>query len=153
MTEIGDIHVGDLVEIRKGERVIRDRVVPSIPGNAVGLLGGTIQFYLNDGYTLHLIERAKPKIELPTEPGWYLDGEGDAWTLKLESGSYKRWFYEDIFRTETEARRYAPFTRLEPVPVTAKRVLDRLANFWEFGPPKAFQDEFNDIAAEFGVTY
>lgn len=48
-----------------------------------------------------------PQPALPTEPGWYLDSEGDVWRLKVD-----QWWR--IFDGEPYAAAFAPFTRLVP---------------------------------------
>ena len=88
---------------------------------------------------------AKPAVELPTEPDWYQDREGDLWKL----GDDKLWWLVDrgdlTLRNNEGVASFAPFTRLEPVAVTAKKVL----HFFEHDMS---DDVFEAARKEFGVT-
>ena len=102
---------------------------------------------------------APPKVVLPTEPGIYSapDTHPNALSSDWHTDGIKlyclnttgNWADVGWGRPHTSD---APLTRLAPVPVTAKKVLDRFASWWEFGPPPATAKELQDIAAEFGVT-
>ena len=137
---------GDLVEAVKGETHIRGKVW-GCEEQFVGLSRRTIPSLINDGFKITALEKAPPKIELPTEPGYYLDNVRDVWIIRHGESRLR---FDGSFDAHTEL--FAPFTRLEPVPETAKKVLDRLSSWWEFGPPKQFAAEFNAIAKEFGVS-
>ena len=75
-----------------------------------------------------LFVEAPPAVVLPTERGLYSDRDGDAWLLDV----YGDW----VQLTEVgvtggliagrDAADYVPFTRLAPVPETAKKVLDAI---------------------------
>jgi len=68
---------------------------------------------------------AKPAVVLPTEPGHYLDSEWRAWTLKPEDESfYQRWYLGDEYMLDGRVKEFAPFTKLEPVAVTAKKFVE-----------------------------
>ena len=120
-----EFNVGDLVEARKGETRIVARLLWSgdclfFDGWGAGVLSAVDQ-----GFTLSLVEAATPP--LPTEPGVYLDKWGDTWQLSEETRAFaERWFLGSDFMTHNVARGYAPFTKLEPVPDTAKKVIDLL---------------------------
>lgn len=93
---------------------------------------------------------------LPTEPGVY---EAAAYPIAdryvpyiLENGVLR----ESITGTTPDAAEVAeigPFTRLEPVPVTAKKVLDALIEEFGADPKNSYIAECaGRVAAEFGVT-
>jgi len=148
MTEYNE---GDLIEAIKGERVIRDRVhVGSLPffSTAAVYLGeprligpSLIEAYVGEGYTITVIETAKPKFELPAEKFaaytdkygtdvWVTDGNGHLACITSRSSSPEK---------------YAPFTRLEPRAVTAAAVIEAIRNH-----PEAF---FPDILAHVGKQF
>ena len=145
---MSDFHEGDLVEATKGETVVRGRV-GGCSGDWVGTSRRQIPGLINDGFTIATIERAKPA--LPTERGWYLDRNGMAWELQdfwncNPLGTTSR-PTADLFDT------YGPFTPLESVPETAKKVLDQLRGMWgDVGAPDWIANKLTRIAAEFGVT-
>lgn len=144
---------GDLVEAVKGETVVRGRLVEPLKsaddfwvGDSTKLLSG-LRYC---GFAVSLVERAQP--ELPTEPGIYLDGRGNVAQLTADTTDYEeRWFNEyGQYMTHTEVRERAPFTRLEPVADTARKVLDRVRGL--FGEGALMLNEVDDIAEEFGVA-
>lgn len=146
---------GDLVEATKGDRRVIDRVyvVKSqifTTGPYLGapslFLPSSIQSFKSAGFTLTLIEKATPP--LPTEPGWYTDCRDDIWRVSPTGA----WTYSDTWRSASEAATYAPFTRLEPVAETAKKVLDRVSDCLVRGGFRTFPNEFGNLATEFGVT-
>ena len=102
-----------------------------------------------------LLDRPVPPVILPTEPGayrgTYSDGEPGSLYVLDADGIWHDFSDSHATSAVWKPTKYAPLTKLEPVAETAKRVIERMASWWEFGPPKKFQDEFNDIAAEFGV--
>ena len=119
---MSDFNVGDLVEARKGELVIRDRVVMKSYGLALGAMNWSLRDVRLNGYTLSLVEAATPP--LPKEAGiyesrhelimsgcspWVLDAEGD-WWLTADS------VQAELVPTD--------LVRLEPVPDTARKVID-----------------------------
>ena len=147
---------GDLVEAVKGERRIRDRVVtltddllftrgPYLGSPSLFVLS-TLASYAHAGYVLTLIEKATPP--LPTEPGWYSDKDEDIWRLDATD----RWAHKGYPYSPEQVAAYAPLTHLEPVDVTAKRVLNRVLDIWAFGPPAHVNNEIATIAKDFGVS-
>ena len=152
--EPGDIRKGDL--IRKEYRVplgVKTALeyVASFSGDA----------YASDKGTYFRLNRPKPYVTLPTEVGTII-----VYKQENSVGKNKSVFAELMFSGEWRVNGFdlysermmlaelqnAPFTKLEPVNETAKRVIDRMASWWEFGPPKNWQSEFDDIAKDFGVT-
>ena len=132
---------GDLVEAVKGETVTRGRLKADGDYLWVGDSGRTPENLESYGFTLSIIEKAAAVVVLPTEPGWYLDKDKDIWTL-TDSGT---WI--DEWGNLEDPKRWAPLTRLEPVSVTAKKVLDRVRKVW----PLYNDRDLEVLAAEFGV--
>lgn len=149
MTEFSE---GDLIEATKGDTVIRGRV------SSTGVLvetGRSLQGLREQGFTLTPIEKAAPA--LPTEPGFYLDGQGDVWRLTT-SGN---WSCPTAPSEDGHAKTYAPFTRLEPVADTAKKVLDAVREEVQDCDHRQCNGLFTrdhlralvqNLEAEFGVT-
>ncbi|TFD80686.1 hypothetical protein E3T54_02790 [Cryobacterium sp. Sr8] len=87
-------------DIRKGDRV-----------RAIAEYTATVDsapIYPHLDVTYELIERP---VQLPTEPGFYLDRDGEVWNLEPSKGA-------GYLRPE-----YAPFTLLRPVAEVAAEVL------------------------------
>ena len=148
-----DFSVGDLVEARKGERVIRDRIYagpyefrylgePSVFGPS------SVGWFRDQGFTLSLVEAATP---LPTEPGIYADIEGDPWKLNATTDDYEaRWSFGNEYKTRAQVSQHVPFTRLEPVPDTARKVID--ATIRTFNSKGGnIVDALISVSQEFGV--
>jgi hypothetical protein len=98
------------------------------------------------GFTLTLIEKATPP--LPTQQGWYTDQEGDIWRVD----SFARLWCIGSVEDDENPSDYAPFTRLEPVAETAKKVLDRVLEEYGTLPLRFVSDVLPIVAKEFGVT-
>jgi len=152
MTEYNE---GDLVRVEKGEVLHQARLVRSdLWGDATrlflpGFLAGKyVELIAEEGFTVTVIEKAKPKVELPTESGFYLSRDAKLWTLEVNG--YWRDDY-DYTRRPDEAEARAPFTRLEPRAVTAKAVLDRFVAVYQSTLRTTMQD-VDTVRAEFGVT-
>ena len=104
---------------------------------------------------------AKPAVVLPTEPGWYLGTGGGTWELREEDRSYvQRWIMDGSHMLDIEAEGNAPFTKLEPVAVTAKKVLAALGeigllNVGGRDEPHwvVYCEGWDSVAGQFGVTY
>jgi hypothetical protein len=135
------VEAGQRVKLTNAESIVfgrRIRFNPNLP-----LLfevrpdgaGWYLPFDLEDSWSLFV--QAPPAVVLPTEPGGYLDKNGTAWQITARFP----------FREDLHAK-YAPFTRLEPVPETAKKVLDRVS---EILRGISLPNEFGSLGAEFGV--
>ena len=134
MSNIEDIREGDLVEAVKGKRRATD--VATAAKYSEGDLFLSVMSghpYLSqleaEGWTFTVVEKAAPPP--PTEPGHYLDRDGDHWELPANG---------------TLSPDLAPFTRLEPVPDTVKRVVNYLRNVQGWAWAAA------DVEKHFGVT-
>ena len=151
-----EYNAGDLVEAIKGETVTRGRLKADELGLHlwVGDSGRTPENLESYGFTLSLIEKAAVVVVLPTEPGIY---EGSNFPIsdgyspyRLTRGGF--WDHLGAGVTMTLMHGAGTLTRLEPVCETAKKVLDRVASWWEFGPPTVWAEELLNIGIEFGVT-
>ena len=143
---MSDYAEGDFVEAVRGRTRISGVLVTYYASLMIKDAGWSIGELMADGFTVTTIERAKPA--LPTEPGWYLAGEGTA--VYLASDGY-RTTPESFGVTGVDMNRYVPLTRLEPVPETAKKVLDAVAARTVMHC-SGCTDHLLAIAAEFGVT-
>jgi hypothetical protein len=117
-----------------------------------GLKGGKA-WYWGEAWSLFVEAPATPP--LPTEPGWYIDRDDGVWCL--HEGSL--WLYNNY--TNSDPKRFAPFTRLEPAPETAQKVLEDVralseaASTYEIGGLPVYEiseHQIRTIAADFGVT-
>lgn len=143
----GNVNVGDLVRLDRGEESLTVRV------GAYSVIGSWIRhdfghpftfIYKTDGWSLFV--QAPPAIVLPTKLGFYLDNTGGFWEL-----SGYGWCQDDDTFTTKYVVDLAPFTRLEPVPQTAKEVLDTIKRTKEFA--ECSLDEAILLVGEaFGVT-
>jgi hypothetical protein len=117
----------------------------------------TVRVYRND--TTQVFVEAPTKPELPTEPGMYSEPEPD----QTSQGGYHtdglRFFYLNANSNWVDVgwgdplSVDGPFTRLEPVAETAKKVLDAIDNLWEPGQQRYLTyGHTAKIAADFGVT-
>lgn len=149
---MSEYNEGDLVEAVKGEEVVRGRLraPESVNGRylAIGTNALSTATYEAKGFTLTVIEKAAPK--LPTEPGLYIEsGKAHSYTNIWSLSANGRWLCAAASKYDGRAEEFAPFTRLEPVPVTAKKVLDEVSKFaWADG----FMSQLENVAKQFGVT-
>lgn len=93
----------------------------------------------------YLLDRPTPPVELPTEPGWYVDRYECVWQMH-DDGEWTR-----LGNAEWVPESCVPFTRLEPVPITAERVIARVRTIFG-GPGALLNRDVDAIAREFGVT-
>ena len=140
------VQVGDLVELVNGDNVL---IVTVTGTNSSGspwiIFGGGGLAEKSKGWTLYV--QAKP-VELPTELGFYVDKFGGLWTL-----SRGGWSNTGLFYSFSDMSHCSPLTKLEPVPETAKKVLDAVkAAFWGFGTVSSAEAALVELRAEFGVT-
>ncbi|MCU1408502.1 MAG: hypothetical protein JWM23_582 [Microbacteriaceae bacterium] len=136
---MSDYNEGDLIEAVKGKRRVQD--VLTAGGGSIFRNGpylgepsifgpSSIESYENLGYTITVIEKAKPP--LPIEPGVYLSSLTDRgpWVFKLdERGDWILLNTNSLFPVgDGHLERHAPFTKLEPVAETVERVLAEVRN-------------------------
>jgi hypothetical protein len=141
--------IGDLVEFTNGEEVRRGRLTGLAKTNIWWSFHSTT-IYAKDGWSGTLIEAAKPAVVLPTEPGWYLDKDDDAWELLPESPDNElRWRYNNQYKDDSIAALLAPFTRLAPVAETAQKIIDRIDDMCARGAAKTLSDVQQIIRNEF----
>lgn len=148
---------GDLVEAVKGELRHTDRLVASAVSCPLGLLylpgfqqGTYVDALVADGFTITVIEKAKP--QLPTEPGIYVSWVNAPSPEIVHLTKSSGWVdaNDENYMGVNELAKLMPLTRLAPVAETAKNVLERVANFWEF-PSQSVTEELNAIAIEYGI--
>ena len=147
MTEYNE---GDLVEAVKGELLLRGRITHTPVGAGVvfapgSFLTSTLKFA---GYTITVIEKAAAVVVLPTEAGAYLDKQSDVWVLDRHG----EWMCPDSPSDNDQALNYAPFIRLEPVAVTAKKVLDRVDEWYAVGEKRTLSEFLEALRLEFEAT-
>jgi hypothetical protein len=98
----------------------------------------------------------EPKVVLPTEPGLYLDKDGEPW--RLSDHGLWRYLLEVEGDLDVYPENYAPFTRLEPRADVAKAVLeavretaDRKVEPGAFTAYNLTEYELRHVGNEFGV--
>lgn len=144
---------GDLVEAVKGEMRIVSRLKAWDDGSLfLEASRAGVNSTCYDGYTMTLLERAVPKVELPTEPGIY-----EAADCFLTFGNYPyilddagRWFCSVHEVAGSVMPERMPLTRLEPVADTVRKVLDAVKAGHKSG--RTLASTVEKIAAEFGGT-
>ena len=83
-------------------------------------VGATEQDAFTAGFDAAMLPRIeKPKVQLPTTPGHYLDRTGDHWRL-FPTGD---WRFPSDDRYDNRAIQFAPFTLLRPVAEVVAEVL------------------------------
>ena len=141
---MSEFNVGDLVEARKGERVIRDRIYAGT--NEFRYLGepsvfgpSSVAGFRDQGFTLSLVEAATP-TPLPSEAGLYFCSEqGDEEHLAEWHFDSCRFHYLNTegkwcdlgWGAPTDSD--LPLTKVEPVPDTARKIIAEIGA-WAFGP-------------------
>ncbi len=151
-----DFHEGDLIEAVKGKAKIGG-VVSNWSGGGLGIedTGWSIEALVTHGYTVAVIERAKPA--LPTTPGAYkYDGGWCSVAVLNDVGEWRDVYGNRLTVTHLDAPRLTP---LAPVAETAKKVLDalvdvslRITGTVDSPYRSIYDDNWDAIAAEFGVT-
>jgi hypothetical protein len=119
------VQVEDWSTIAKGTRVKATRAngdelsfIASYAGkSSIGNEEGSVSLDAPyEGWSLFI---EKPKVQLPTTPGHYLDRTGDHWRL-FPTGD---WRFPSDDRYDDRAIQFAPFTLLRPVAEVAAEVL------------------------------
>ena len=145
---MSEYNEGDLIEATKDETVIRGRLC-GLFGEWLGGSLRTVNGLTKDGYALTLIEKATSP--LPTAEGVYRSRTGALWTI--EPPAPLKWVGDNPQFSLNNPHNYAPFTRLEPVADTAKKVLDRVLEAYQNEHPRLFiSDVLPLVSKEFGVT-
>ena len=102
---------------------------------------------------------AEPAVVIPPEPGVYSDRDGITWQLFgriYADENQHQWQMIGIPQSLEIVESCAPFTKLEEVAVTAKKVLGEV-EAWAFGPaldgaPNEITDTLKRLRERFGVT-
>lgn len=149
----------DLVEAVKGETMIRGRLNQTFSGGKDFWVGDSTRLLSGlpgCGWVVSLVEAAPEP--LPAEAGHYQDQQGRHWLHQIYDGSsygapdrdVDQWIdYKGEIDDPASMIDVLPLTRLEPVPETAKRVIDAVRTFaWADG----FTNQLDRLEKEFGVT-
>jgi hypothetical protein len=139
---------GDLIEATLGESIVRGRIAHmNVSAGIVGMTGTQTAALEQAGYKITVIEKAAPKVDIPTEGTWH-DRLGQAWQFDATlPGEYP--LIAGLDGPAARPEDNAPFTRLEPRAVTAKAVLDHIRAFaWADG----FMSQLDATEKKFGVT-
>jgi hypothetical protein len=142
------VAIGDQVRATCEGQMLTGEVVDTLPGaikRAAVIHIQTGAFHRSPRVVegiWQLFVPAKPAVLLPTEPGHYVDRTGNGWNIREGA-------------TSSLPEENAPYTRLEPVAVTAKKVLDRLLRY-ETSPGGYYkfqytEDQLRSIFSDFGV--
>ena len=143
------VNIGDQVRVKRNGGMLTGKVIYRLgrecdPPWGIELDVATLAEYVTiKRHEWSLFVPAKPAVELPTEVGFYLDKNGALATLN--DGGIWRDSYEDFIQT-LDITAYAPFTKLEPVAVTAKKMIAALSG-WSLP-----SELTNRLRKEFGVT-
>lgn len=143
---------GDLVRLENGDgnvEFIVERTHNNMPGRT---LSSSSANYTSTAWSLEI---AVEPEELPTESGFYIDNHGTVFQLvdarwctanaDRADGGLAGWEFELLTSDGTT------FTRLEPVPVTAKVICDRIDKMRAEGAGYTLGQVQQIIRAEFGV--
>ena len=154
-----DYAEGDFVEVVKGRTRISGVLAPGYASSLfIEGFGRSIGTLKRDGYTVTVIERAKPA--LPTEPGFYLTDYSYNEVFELTAAG--DWYCgTDAIPVERVIHDAGDrLVRLEPVPETAKKVLEavrvRLSMPLDGRRPNGEfmirTETLDSIGTQFGVT-
>lgn len=119
MIDISDVNVGDRVSLSRanGDAVTFTVTSGGAPSNG-GWLGmdGVTPLLPKDWDAINILERA---VVLPTEPGFYLDRDGDTWFIARGDRTLRYFcaYCVELGQRHTASpapRECAPFTRLIP---------------------------------------
>ena len=146
------VHRGDSARAMRAQQMLTGKVVDRYIKTAGGVPYALVIHLLDSGEQVEvrvingwqLSVPAKPAVVLPTEEGIYMDVSGSPWELRFFFEAVM-WKFGGDLQTDSQAELYAPFTRLEPVAVTAKKVI-------EFIESDLSCDSYDTARKEFGVT-
>ena len=125
-----------------GESKLVGKVEAVYPGGWFDLLIDEMDYRVRLGPKWSFVPDAP---ELPTEPGYYLDEDGNAWRRLDALGNWHSPWGDQV--TSQEAAQYAPFTRLRPESEVAAEVINWIADQRApFGPWTV-----NDAFEHFGI--
>ena len=155
---------GDLVKAVKGELVISGRLDFKYELELTLALRSDVPHLIANGYTVTTIEKAPPKVALPTEPGLYVTDSSDLAGIFVlyRLDIYSQWFVmwstmqpekrtpeEIIFGTSG-----SKMFRIEPAHRTAKKVLSRVSEGVPTSPAylaNGMASIISRVGVEFGV--
>ena len=115
----------------------------------IGRSGRSLLSLLREGWTVTTIKKFVPKVVVPKATVKFADGTVAVWKQSilgwLVAGEIHAWGSSDDLVKSFGSK----FTILEPIPETAKKVLDRVrqtGTFW------SGSENLTSIGAEFGVS-
>jgi len=116
-------------------------------GDRRGVLPDLAWWELELLHTVTVIEKAKPPVVLPTEPGAYSGRTGSVYVLDANGGwvDYSQWRGS---KWVTGPVNYLPLTRLAPV----AEVLAKVVRHWVTAPHTTITESAEAVAAEYGAT-
>ena len=150
---MSDYAEGDFVEAVKGRTRISGVLSTDFSGLRIADAGWSIESLKYEGFTVTVIERAKPA--LPDVPGTVISWKAAYFTGLAVLEKANQWLYNGVnlnnaaMLQEIEGN---AFTRLAPVPETAKKVLDAVVDRTVMHCDGC-NGHLRSIAAEFGVTW
>lgn len=156
MSDVEWVEESDWAKVKVGDRIRlesedeKHEFVVQHPPFSESIFHCFMQYFQSD-YTL-FVER--PVVELPTEPGHYLDCQGDYWKI-YESGEW--------WKPHIDPARYSPFVRLRPVDEvraeTANAIYQGLRSTgltdYRRGEPSTYRwysHDYEDLFRVFGVS-
>ena len=154
-TDWSKVRIGDRVQVRRDENVITGTVDYGYANRSSEASSLTVKSaalgksLLVDSASWSLFVPARSAGTLPTEPGVYFDKDEDVWRLS-SMGDWEHGGAE--YLSADHAKKFAPFTRLELVPDTARRVLQAIKETYEENYLDNGEPLWNKVVAEFGVT-
>jgi hypothetical protein len=128
---------GDLVHLERYEDSAVFRVHYKHESNEISMFSVSNYYHKSDGWNL-FVQKPGP-VQIVPAVGYYFDKDGDLFNFDEEDIIGRNW------------AKYAPFTRLEPVPETAKKILDRFLAAYE-SSGQTVKNCMRMVAKEFGVT-
>jgi hypothetical protein len=141
-----EVHVNDEVRVTRDGGMLTGKIgdLHKFSNGEIHALALLVHGLVGSIHITHLVWSlfvpAKPAVVLPTEPGHYVDRTGNGWNIREGA-------------TSSLPEENAPYTRLEPVVVTAKKVLDAIDDLWTPGNIRDFTPHHSRrIAEQFGIT-
>lgn len=143
-----EFKVGDKIHAKNYDTEIIATLCESAGDVYLGASGWALSTILADFWEVTLVESAPEP--LPTEEGWYVAFDrlaNEPFVVEIRSGNSRFWYRGNPLGNP---ERFAPFTRLEPVPDTASRVINRLVEQAEMHGEELWGVQ--QIKNDFGVT-
>ena len=143
---------GDVVTLghKDGARLVRQLISDDQGFLCIVAVTDKIRIETIGEFGWHVIDN-KPKIELPTEPGIYLDREERVWELDdnkdLVMGNYD--YHNDL---APDPEDHAPFTRLVPEGGEREAAICEVIAWYDDWLPDAYANGYELAEQHFGIT-